>query len=40
MKSSLWDEREGQDILLSSDGRNDSPGRDIVRNIVPTPLQT
>jgi hypothetical protein len=26
MKSSLWDEREGQDILLSSDGRSDSPG--------------
>jgi hypothetical protein len=26
MKSSLWDDQEGQDILLSSDGRNDSPG--------------
>ena len=26
MKRSLWDEREGQDILLSLDGRNYSPG--------------
>ena len=25
MKSVLWKEREGKDIVLSSDGRNDSP---------------
>ena len=26
MKKELWKEREGKDIILSSDGRNDSPG--------------
>ena len=26
MKDDSWNERDGKDIILSSDGRNDSPG--------------
>jgi hypothetical protein len=26
MKKDLWKEREGKETILSSDGRNDSPG--------------